>query len=79
MLVQKGYIHYCIPDPTEDTEDHELWQGQVNTLQGSIRHSGDRIISTFHNSSGRNDIRSEDTTSTDISAQPIRQTEAPRR
>ena len=79
MLVQKGYIHYCIPDPTEDTEDHELWQGQVNTLQGSIRHSGDRIISTFHNSSGRNDIRSEDTTSTDISAQPRRQTEAPRR
>ena len=70
VFLQRGYIHYCIPDPTEDDEEHELWQGQVNALQGHIRRSEDRIISAFHNSQGDGNLG--ETTRTEISAHPRR-------
>ena len=70
VFIQRGYIHYCIPDPTEDDEEHELWQGQVNALQGHIRRSEDRIISAFHNSQGDGNLG--ETTRTEISAHPRR-------
>ena len=38
-----GYIHYCIPDPTHEDDDHEDWQGQVHRIGQYIRQSETNI------------------------------------